>query len=101
MAAVMMIFLVAMIAFAIDSGYMLSVRTELQRAADAGAMAGAGGLINGKPAARAEALRFVQMNKAAARKIRNREVTIEFGEWNKATKTFTLKPIDPAAVRVK
>lgn len=100
MAAVMMVMLLAMVAFAIDSGYMLSVRTELQRAADAGAMAGAGALIGGKNAAKDEALRFVQMNKAGARKIRNKEVTIEFGEWDKASKTFTLKPKDPSAVRV-
>jgi uncharacterized membrane protein len=100
MAAVMMIFLVAMIAFAIDSGYMLTVRTELQRSADAGAMAGAAGLINGVPAARAEALRFVRMNSAGARTISNSDVTVEFGHWNKSTKTFTIVADDPSAVRV-
>src|SRR5687768_12474281 len=100
MAAVMMVMLLAMVAFAIDTGYMLSVRTELQRAADAGAMAGAGALVGGKQAAKDEAFRFVQMNKAGARELGKKDVTIELGEWNKASKTFTLKPDDPSAVRV-
>ncbi len=100
MAAVMMVFLVAMIAFAIDSGYMLSVRTELQRSADAGAMAGAAGLIQGASAARAEALRFVRMNDAGARTISSSDVTVELGQWNKTSKTFTIDADDPSAVRV-
>jgi hypothetical protein len=100
MAAVMMVVLLAMVAFAVDSGYMLSVRTELQRAADAGAMAGAGGLINGVSAARAEALRFVRMNSAGARTISDSDVTVEFGQWNKTTKAFTVDPDDASAVRI-
>jgi hypothetical protein len=39
MALFMMVALVAMVALAIDSGYLLLVRTELQRSADAAAMA--------------------------------------------------------------
>src|SRR5688500_5837104 len=56
MAAVLLIILLAMVAFAVDSGYMLTVRTELQRAADAGAIAGAAALIEGVPAAEQEAI---------------------------------------------
>jgi Flp pilus assembly protein TadG len=101
MAAVLMIVLLAMVAFAIDSGYMLNVRTELQRAADAGAMAGAGGLIDGVTAAESEAWRFVQLNRAGARQITRGDVTIEFGQWNKTAKTFTVNPADATAVRVR
>ena len=39
LAAVMMIALMGMIAFALDYGYLLQVRTDLQRAADAAALA--------------------------------------------------------------
>jgi hypothetical protein len=101
MAAVMMIVLLAMVAFAVDSGYMLTVRTELQRAADAGAMAGAGGLIDGVAAAEAEAWRFVEMNYAAAHAIKREEVTIEFGEWDKTARQFTVNPAEASAVRVR
>lgn len=43
--AVLMIFMMALLAFAIDWGYLLAVRTELQRSADAAALAAALELI--------------------------------------------------------
>jgi Flp pilus assembly protein TadG len=41
LAALLMIMLVGMLAFAIDIGYMSTVKAELQNAADAAALAGA------------------------------------------------------------
>jgi Flp pilus assembly protein TadG len=51
MTAVLMTGLVAVLAFAVDIGYIYAVRTELQRSADAAAIAAAWELIdkNGKP----------------------------------------------------
>lgn len=96
-----MVVLLAMVAFAIDSGYMLNVRTELQRAADAGAMAGAGAMINGLGPARKEAIRFVQLNRAGARQVKKSSITVEFGTWDKASRAFTVNPSEAAGVRVK
>ena len=41
LAAILMVFMIALLAFTIDLGYLLSARTEMQRTADAAALAGA------------------------------------------------------------
>src|SRR4051794_25681198 len=45
--AVMLIFLVAMVAFAVDMGWMTLTQNELQSSADAAALAGTGPLLDG------------------------------------------------------
>lgn len=63
--ALALVALAGMAALAIDVGMLLTARTEAQRAADAGAMAGAGMLIaapGDDAAARAEAQKFATMN---------------------------------------
>src|SRR2546430_5154576 len=72
--AILMIFLVGMVAFSVDMGYVVLVRQELQNAADAAAMAGAAKLLDpselqGTPNryqamanARGEATRFALRN---------------------------------------
>ena len=42
LSALLMVFILGMVAFAVDIGYILCARTEAQRAADSGALAGAG-----------------------------------------------------------
>ncbi len=44
--AFLMVMMIAMIAFAVDLGYLVSARTELQRSADAAALAGTLDLVN-------------------------------------------------------
>lgn len=101
LAAVMMVVLLAMVAFAIDSGYMANTRTELQRAADAGAMAGAAALVQSNGAARNAAWEYVQMNRSGSRTIARSDVTIDLGKWNKTSKTFTVDNNSSSAVRVR
>ena len=60
--ALLLVFLVTLVAFTIDIGYMLAVRSEAKRATDAAALAGAGELINGPDAARVEAFEFLNRN---------------------------------------
>ncbi|MBX7168371.1 MAG: TadE/TadG family protein [Pirellulales bacterium] len=60
--ALLSVILLGMVAFAVDVGYMAVVKTELQRSVDAGALAGAGVLVNGAEAANAEVLEFVNSN---------------------------------------
>lgn len=45
-AAILMVFMVALLAFSIDIGYLLTARTEMQRSADAAALAGAWAMVN-------------------------------------------------------
>jgi len=66
--AILAVFLVGMVAFAIDTGYVAGTRTQLQRAADSGALAGCEKLVTypgqpvPEPAARAETKKFAQAN---------------------------------------
>lgn len=46
LAAVLLVVILGMVAFAIDMGYVVNVKSELQRAADAAALAGAGKLLD-------------------------------------------------------
>ena len=46
LAAMFMVFMMALMAFSIDLGYLLSARTEMQRTADAAALAGAWEMAN-------------------------------------------------------
>jgi hypothetical protein len=68
--AILAVFLVGMVAFAIDTGYVAGTRTKLQRAADSGALAGCEKLVSypGQPvpeaSARAETLKFAQANES-------------------------------------
>jgi Putative Flp pilus-assembly TadE/G-like len=66
--AILAVFLVGMVAFAIDTGYVAGTRTQLQRATDAGALAGceklgtwSGGTIP-EATAKAECKKFAQAN---------------------------------------
>jgi len=98
--AVLMTALMAMIAFSVDTGYMLSIKTELKRAADAGALAGAGRLVDGESAALAEVQQFVHMNPVGNEPVEGADLLIEFGQWDAASKSFSVDGSVPSAVRV-
>ena len=48
LAAVLMIVMMAMLALSIDTGYMYTMQTQLDRSVDAAALAGAAVLIEGR-----------------------------------------------------
>lgn len=99
--AIMMTALMAMVAFSVDTGYMLSIKTELKRAADSGALAGAGRLVDGQSAAQAEVTQFVQMNPVGKEPVEGADLQIDFGEWDPDAKSFTPNDDVPSAVRVR
>lgn len=98
LAAVMLVGVLALMAVAIDIGFMLTVRTEMQAAADAGALAGVGELPRGQQAARRAAADYVKQN--ARTKDGDLATTVEFGHWNRGSRSFAvgLEPLN--AVRV-
>ena len=98
--ALLLVFLLGMIAFAVDLGMIANTRTELQMAADASAYAGAGARINGSAAAIAEAQSFYTKNKAGGALLNANTATIEVGVWDPNTKVFSLSNNQPNAVRV-
>ena len=98
--AILMVFLLAMIAFAVDIGYIANARTEIQRATDAAAYAGAGALVSGTAAATAEAQYYLVANKVAGQALKVSGATIEFGNWNITSRVFTPSNSTPNAIRV-
>ncbi len=112
--AILMVALLGMVAFAIDLGYIATVKTELQRSVDAGALAGAGLLVEGEAIATAEVMNFIQMNKVGGSDFNfsgeggepaldsgtSDEIEIETGHWDPDTKEFTVSDVLPSTIRV-
>lgn len=100
LAAFLVIILVAVVAFAVDLGYVVLARTQLQVAADAAALAGAGAAPDGIAAATAEAHRYAGMHMAAGRSITPQQVDIRFGAWDKTSRRFNPSLSDRSAIEV-
>jgi len=100
LAAVLLILLMTMLAFAIDTGYITNTHVELKRAVDAGALAGAGALVEGKSTAKAQAYDFVSRNLVAAAAVKKSNVDVYLGEWDADTRTFRQTNSVPSAIRV-
>lgn len=79
---------VAAMALALDMGMVASVQTDLQRSADAAALAGARDLINSRDDAIATAREYAQLNNAGTHRLSDAEVQVEVGHWNKNTLVF-------------
>ncbi len=97
MIAFIMVVLLAFAALAIDYGYMSMVQGELQKAADAGALAGASALgSSNNPAwssGTAQATSFVQQNKAAGQLLADCQV--DYGYWSKLSHVLQASTITP------
>ncbi len=98
--ALLMVMMMGFLAFSIDTGYIATVKTELQRATDAAAYAGASELINGSTSARAEAFEFLGLNKVGNKALTSTDAQIDFGHWDSVAKSFVVSEEQPSAVRV-
>lgn len=100
MSAFLMIFMMAMVAFSVDVGYMALTKTEIQTATDAAALAGAGELVNGTAAAEAAAMTFLAANKAGGQTLSATNASFQFGNWNNSTRVFTVSNETPNAIHL-
>lgn len=100
LAAFGLVFFVAFLALTIDLGFMLTVRSEMQCAADAGALAGAGDLSAGHAIAIATARDYVLKNAGHGVRKPDLDIDVEVGHWHRDSHTFVVneQPLD--AVRV-
>lgn len=114
--SVLLVFLMGLVALSVDVGYMMTVKTELKRATDAAALAGAGNLIHGMDVAQIEAFEFLARNPVGRDNImredqwaerleelmaqRNEQFQIEFGDWDAQSETFLPSSSNPSAIRV-
>ncbi len=112
MVALLLVVLLTMSALAVDYGHMAWVHDELQKAADAGALAGARALAPyvGNPATpnwiagQSKATETALLNRADAQAITDCQV--DYGYWNLSTKTLQPSGIIPTisdrpAIRVR
>src|SRR4051812_12247289 len=100
LAAFFMIVLLAIVAFAVDTGYIVTVNTELKRAADSGALAGAGSLIDGSPTAILKAREYVSLNNVASSKVADTNVDVQTGSWDPVARKFIAGVTPASAIKV-
>ena len=81
--------MLAMVAFAVDIGYMAMVRAQLQVAADSAALAAAGSSNQSWSGMVQVAQAFAQYHKVAARSVVLNASDVQNGTWDVSTKTFT------------
>ncbi len=98
--AFFLVVLVAMIAFAVDIGYVVLGRTQMQCAVDAGALAGAGALLDGSAVAEQTAYDYTQKNIVYSQKMEQQDIRVELGQWISSSRTFLAGADPPTAVRV-
>jgi hypothetical protein len=84
--------LIAIGALTLDVMRWQMVKTELRRAADAAARAGAGALPGGVMQAESAARDIAMQNAVDARSLNSGQIDAEAGHWDTATRTFFVNP---------
>jgi Flp pilus assembly protein TadG len=88
LAALLMTFLIGMIAFAVDLGYLCVVQTQAQAAADAASMAGAMSLAGSASQAIASAQSCAALNTVNGQSVSLPSSAVVLGTWNSTAGTF-------------
>lgn len=95
----LMVILVGMVAFAVDTGFIFSMQTELQRSVDAAALAAAGGLVEGEEGASEKMAEYLLRNPVGTNGValdedqldeqvaaflleHEEDLEVTFGNWN-------------------
>src|SRR4051812_27704419 len=87
----MLVALCGLVSMGVDLGRVQLAKTELRAAADAAARAGVAGLAYGVTQAKADATAMAAANNCdGSALVLDQTLDIEFGNWNDATRTFTL-----------
>jgi len=89
LSALLLVFMLGLVAFAVDLGYIVLVRTELQAAADSAALAGGAsmGFTNAQIITAAQ--QFAAYHKAGGKSVSLASSDVEFGSWDTTSRTFT------------
>lgn len=100
LSAILLVVLLGMLAFSVDVGYMMLVRTQLQAAADSAALAGASQLGRTHHEIHTTADRFAAYHRAGNATVRLLPEDVEIGIWDSRTRSFTPNSQSGNAVRV-
>jgi hypothetical protein len=98
--AIMLTAVIGIMALALDVGFMMTARTDLQRATDSAALAGAGQLVNGSEFVDPAVIEVIQQNSVGGREVSTSGLEIEVGHWDEETRSFSVSDENPSAVRV-
>ncbi len=96
----MLVCMIAMVAFAVDIGYVNLTRTELQTAADASALAASSVLNQDADIIRSTAQNYASKHKSAGASVSLSTSDVELGVWDSTTKAFTPITAGGNAVRI-
>lgn len=117
LSALLMVFLMGLLALSVDVGYMYTIHGELKRATDAAALAGVGSLVDGPDSAAATAVDFLLRNRVGSQLIVDEEgrealiaqwlaqhpdaIETQVGAWDPELRAFSTDYSGlPSAVRV-
>lgn len=100
LAAALMVAIFGFLAFTVDTGYLTLLKSQLQSAADAAALAASAELANGPSAVRQAAKDVALSNKAGGQAVVLSDAQIELGNFDLTTKTFVPVEVAANAVRV-
>ncbi len=89
LAALLLVFMVGMVAFAVDLGYLALAKTQLQTAADSAALAGAAASSLSVSGMQQVAQTCAGYNQVAGRNVQLNANDFQVGTWNSSTCTFT------------
>ncbi|MFQ5805135.1 MAG: pilus assembly protein TadG-related protein [Phycisphaerae bacterium] len=104
--AISLVMVLSFVALAVDAGYIYVSRSQMQRAADASALAGASALLDGDYEATMRAVECAGQNAVGGYPVSGEEVTVIIGNWAWTTREFLPAPppdeqtVSPNAVRV-
>ena len=98
--AVIMTFMLAMTAFAVDISYMTVVATQLQNAVDAAALSGVIELPQGNAVVIATVQEVASKNKATTEIVTVKAADVEFGWYDTSLRKFTTPSATVNAIRV-
>ena len=117
LAAFLMVIMMAMVALSVDTGYMYTMQTQLQRSVDAAALAAVQDLLISQEAAEQRAVEYLCRNAVGSsmavvpeaqlatelnkfKNVHGHDYAFQFGNWNPTTHSFTETTVNPGAIRV-
>jgi Flp pilus assembly protein TadG len=87
--ALLIVFLLGMVAFGVDIGYIVLVRTQLQAAADSAAMAAVVEMVNDPDNTYSMAQSYASKHWAGGEDVALETADVQIGSWDSEAKTFT------------
>lgn len=100
LAAVFLVIMLGMVAFAVDIGYLAVTKTELQVAADSAALAAAGVTNDTDADVLTVARQFANSHLAGGRKVALKDSDLQYGVWDAESRIFTPSSTPGSAVKV-